>query len=253
MDAATFFRTFAVALRTNPPHAGDAQMVAQLERLGIIPGQSFDIAVLDATARRALQQALPVAQEQIQAEVSRIASSVNGWMCGFGLGKYGTDYLRRAAVALSGPGADLTADAFYPYAESDAMGEPLAGAGRYVLHFAPHRAPPVVGFWSLTMYGSDHLFVDNPINRYVLGNRDALHFNPDGSLDITIQHDEPGPDKRGNWLPAPIGHFSLILRMYWPKPEVLNKAWTPPTIEQVPWVLPSPHYMQPSVEAEHST
>jgi hypothetical protein len=103
------------------------------------------------------------------------------------------------------------------------------------------------------MYGSDHLFVDNPINRYALGNRDALHFNPDGSLDITIQHDEPGPDKRGNWLPAPIGDFSLILRMYWPKPEVLNKAWTPPTIEQVPWVLPSPHYMQPSVEAEHST
>lgn len=33
--------------------------------------------------------------------------------------------------------------------------------------------------------------------------------NTDGSLDINVQHDNPGKDKESNWLPAPTGEFSL--------------------------------------------
>jgi hypothetical protein len=83
------------------------------------------------------------------------------------------------------------------------------------MHFEPGQWPPVNAFWSLTMYNDRQFFVDNPIDRYPIGDRDALQPNPDGSLDLLIQH-EPPPSE-SNWLPAPAGSFNLMLRMYWPK------------------------------------
>ena len=55
-----------------------------------------------------------------------------------------------------------------------------------MLHFAKGQTPPVNAFWSLTMYNSKQAFVPNPINRYAIGDRDKLKFNPDGSLDLFI-------------------------------------------------------------------
>ena len=245
MDAATYFRTLATALQANPPHATDEAMVPVLAGLGIMAGQRFDFAALSAMTKQALQDAIPLAHEQIQAEIGRIGEEVNGWVSRLGLGRYSTDYLRRAAVAWSRLGANLGADALCMYVETDRAGELLNGAHNYVLHFAPHRTPPVNGFWSLSLYGPDRLLVENSIDRYAIGNRDALHLSSDGSLDIFIQHDAPGPEKQTNWLPAPAGEFRLILRMYWPKPDVLNRVWIPPAIQQVhavPSVVDHPTY-----------
>ena len=58
------------------------------------------------------------------------------------------------------------------------------------------------------MYNGDYFFVDNPLNRYTLSPRDKLAPNPDGSTDLYIQADSPGPDKESNWLPAPKDRFS---------------------------------------------
>jgi hypothetical protein len=38
----------------------------------------------------------------------------------------------------------------------------------------------------------------------------------------------PGGD--ANWLPAPKGPFSVILRVYWPKQELIDGRWNPPAI-----------------------
>ncbi len=76
-------------------------------------------------------------------------------------------------------------------------------------------------------------FVDNPIGRYAIGDRDKFQFNKDGTLDIYIQHASPGKDKESNWLPAPKGNFDLVLRAYWPMLEVLTGGWNPPAVKRV--------------------
>lgn len=59
--------------------------------------------------------------------------------------------------------------------------------------------------WSLTMYNAKQAFVANQINRFAIGDRDKLKLNPDGSLDIYVQHYSPGKYKESNWPPADAG------------------------------------------------
>jgi hypothetical protein len=93
----------------------------------------------------------------------------------------------------------------------------------------------VEGFWSLTLYNDKHLFSPNPLNRYSLGTKNkSLKFNDDGSLTLVVQSESPGVDKESNWLLAPKDtDFSLYIRTYWPKQEVLDGSWKPPAIKKV--------------------
>jgi len=54
----------------------------------------------------------------------------------------------------------------------------------------------------------------------------------DGGLTLYIQNESPGKDKETNWLPAPEGAFSTVLRIYWPKAEALEGQWTPPPLKK---------------------
>jgi len=55
------------------------------------------------------------------------------------------------------------------------------------------------------------------MNRYAIGDRTpGIQHNADGSLDLYLQLDSPGPDKESNWLPAPEGAFRPIMRIYQP-------------------------------------
>lgn len=86
----------------------------------------------------------------------------------------------------------------------------------------------------LTMYDKDGFFVDNPINRYNIGDRTlGLKNNTDGSLDISISSKNPGHAKESNWLPAPDGPFTLLLRMYIPDDSVVKGQYQIPPVEKV--------------------
>ena len=164
---------------------------------------------------------------------------VNGWLYWTSdAGTYGTDYRQRAMVTLIGPGLNFPQDAIYPFSEKDEHGEKYDGAAhKYVMHFEKGGMPPVKGFWSLTMYDPEFFFVPNPINRYNLSQRNTFVTNPDGSVDLYLQAESPGPDKEANWLPAPKGKFIPMLRLYWPKdtpPSILDGSWKPPALKRVP-------------------
>jgi hypothetical protein len=123
-------------------------------------------------------------------------------------------------------------DAVYLSAVRDSAGDAFQGSKRYTMHFEKGQTPPAKAFWSLTLYDDQGYFVANPIKRFAIGDRDSLRFNADGSLDLYIQHDSPGPDKESNWLPAPSAGFgfNLALRMYWPEPAAISGEWTPPPV-----------------------
>jgi len=234
MDAATFFALFAELMKENPPHANDYPILSRMKRIGIEPGRSFSVAGASPEVRRAIERAASGALKLIKATPARSGERANGWRTNLtAIGTYGADYLHRAGVAFAGLGANVIEDAVYPTAFTDADGQPFSSDRRYVLHFDEDKMPPARAFWSLTMYDQRQLFAANPIGRYAIGDRDQLAFNADGSLDLYIQRDSPGPDHESNWLPAPAsGPFTMNLRLYWPKPEVLDGTWSPPPVRR---------------------
>jgi hypothetical protein len=234
MDGVTFFERLAQLLRTTAPHANDHPVLHRLARIGLIPGRTFDLAG-DPELRAAADDAPTAAQARIRDAGRRGGTMVNGWsMFMSPIGTYGTDYLRRATIAVLGLGANVPEDALYPGAFADSDGRPLESSQRYVIHFEPRQLPPVRAFWSLTMYNDRQLFAENPLGRYAIGDRDPLTFNRDGSLDLLVQRESPGEPWLSNWLPTPAGGgFSLNLRLYWPKPEALDRRWAPPPVKRV--------------------
>ena len=125
-------------------------------------------------------------EKLITEEVKNLGSTVNGWKINLQTGKYGLDYLLRAAIANTAIGANVPEEAEYPIAFTDSEGKELTGADKYVIHFNKDRFPPVEGFWSITMYNDKVLFVDDPLNRYFIVTGLGLKYNEDGSLDIYI-------------------------------------------------------------------
>ena len=241
LDAASYFRLLAALLKENPPAADDAPMVATLAKIGVVPGEDFDVSKLDPAVARGLEGAPKAAQERIAGYfkggiAAGDASLQNGWLFTTKTGRYGTSYLQRALVTAIGLGANLPQDAIYPTSEADAEGKPYDGANRYVMHFEKGKLPPATGFWSLTMYDAQYFFVDNKLNRYNVSSRSKLKPNKDGSIDVYIQRSSPGKGKESNWLPAPSGRFVLMLRLYWPRekpPSLLAGTWVIPPVKKV--------------------
>jgi hypothetical protein len=235
MDAEQFLRAFADAMKMNPPHGEDAPMVRDLARIGIVPGQDFDPSKLSPEELVKVEAGVQAAINHLEAFVSTGAAHKTGWNSFQGeLGRYGINYNARAITARVAIGANPPEDAVYISDSTDANGKPLSGAAKYRMHFAADQLPPVLAFWSITGYDKDGYFIANPINRYAIGDRDKLKFNPDGSLDLYIQAQSPESDHESNWLPSGEGPFNLTFRLYWPKPAILNGRWQPPAVELAP-------------------
>jgi hypothetical protein len=235
MGPAEFFAAFAQAMKANPPHAADEPMVGDLARIGLVPGQDFDPSKLSPEQLQALNEGARTAVEHIEKFVATGGVTKPGWTSFQGtLGRYGTNYMARAVTARVAIGANPPEDAVYMSSAADGGGQALNGSMRYRMHFDASNLPPVQAFWSVTAYDKDGYFIANPINRYAIGDRDRLKFNPDGSLDLYIQSRDPGPDRESNWLPSGDGLFNLTIRLYWPKQAILDGTWHPPALERLP-------------------
>ena len=240
MPAGKYFAYAAELLKLHPPHLTDEPILAQMKRIGLEPGKSFDVDKLDPTVKKALESVPEAAQQLMKWKLPTLARVVNGWSMNTDtMGVYGTYYLKRAIVTQLGLGANLPEDAVYPLNLADETGKPLDGANKYTLHFDKGATPPVNAFWSITLYDADGFQVGNSLNRFAVSSWMPFKYNPDGSLDLYFQNDSPGAGKEANWLPAPKGPFNLTMRLYAPKSDILTGKWNPPPVtkDQGPSVL----------------
>lgn len=231
-----FFNLANFTLQFAPTHPSEKGLRARLARLGIVPGKPFDPSRLSPE----LQDAIRAGMADAWAEFEALKIPINEGKVTSG-DLFGTranlknNYLYRMAGAALGIYGNSKEEAMYPAYFVDAEGKPLTGANRYELRFAPGQLPPVDAFWSLTMYEQpSSLLVANPLNRYLLNSpmMDQFKRDPDGGLTLLLQHESPGPDKESNWLPAPAGPFSALLRLYLPKSDALTGKWSPPPMKR---------------------
>ena len=231
MTAGVYFANAAELLKLNPPHVTDEPIIAQMKKIGIEPGKSFDIGKLDPTVQRALETAPQDAQKLMAWKVPTLARVANGWSMNTDtMGVYGNYYLKRAIVSQLGLGANLPEDAIYPLNIGDESGKPLDGANKYTITFEKGAAPPVDAFWSITLYDQEGFQVGNVLNRFAISSWMPFKYNADGSLDLYFQNASPGKELEANWLPAPKEAFNLTMRLYSPKSDALTGKWNPPPV-----------------------
>lgn len=225
-----FFDELSRVLASDPPSEHDQGLLDELAAVGVAAGREPSVEITDPVVRGALGAAVGTAHRWL-ASYGR-ALSAPGWSYSTKLGDYGRNYLLRASVALRGLGA-LTADeAIYPTTRYDKDGERLDGRQTYLLRFGPGELPPVgdvLGFWSLTMYDEDNFLVENPINRYSIGDRTPdIVYGDDGSLEIVVSRERPEPGV--NWFPAPAGPFEITMRCYLPTGTLLDGEYVVPAL-----------------------
>ena len=238
-DYLAFLLQFAPAIG---PAASEIPLREKFASIGIRAGRPFPSLALTASDKAAVAAAAKSAEAVIIEKLKTYGTPVEGWLLvTSGIGDravYDGDWAARAAVAVGGILANDPVEAVYAITRHDKDNQPLDGASaNYTLTFPKDALPPVNAFWSVTMYdGKTQLLIKNPINRYLINSAmlPDLQKNTDGSLTLYIQKDEPTEAaQKTNWLPAPNGPIYMVLRLYWPKEEVLDGSWLPPGLQPV--------------------
>lgn len=222
------FAELPMILEQAPPLPGEEAFYAQLK--AVLDAAKSDPRVMEVLTQAAVEAdatiVSPLLQfrnwgEQLPAHWSTTSNGA----------AFGTDAFTRTAVAKSNIFVNAHKETTYFYQDLDAQGQRLNGGSRYTVTFPRGQMPPVEGFWSLTLYDEYHFFAPNELGRYSLGTKSPdLKQGADGSLTLHVQSDPPPAELRSNWLPAPKGDFSLYLRAYWPREEILLGEWTPPPV-----------------------
>lgn len=213
-------------------HPSETALFERFARIGIGGGRPFDLAALPIPQREAVTQGAMQGAAALRQAISTTSSS---------LGLFGTredlgnDYMKRSVAAAMGLYGLSKEEAVYVGDDKDGDHQPLDGSRRYTLRFERGSLPPASIFWSATVYGlPDRFLVENPINRYSLGDRSGMKTAADGSTTIYVQATSPGPDHEANWLPVPAsGGFNIVLRMYGPSAAVQAGQWHMPPITRV--------------------
>ena len=229
-----FFNILSFALQFAPIHPTEAGLRRRFARIGVGACKVIDQGRLASDMRKALRDGISDAWADFAAVKRQIDTGKVTSADLFGTREHlKNNYLHRMAAAVLGIYGNSKDEALYPAYYVDATGRKLNGAHRYALRFEPGKLPPVDAFWSLTVYEQpSSLLVANRIDRYLLNSTmlEQFRLDADGGLTLLIQHESPGRDLEANWLPAPKGPFSLLLRLYLPRAQALDGRWTPPPL-----------------------
>jgi hypothetical protein len=226
-----FFDELPEVMKQIPPLPGEEALYGTLRSV-------LDAAAKDQNIKATLTETAVAAEDELIKPLFQFHNNGrpigNGWTSPSNGARWGTDYLSRAATARSNMYDNAPQETRYIYTDFDKDGIRLSGANRYSVTFAAGQTPPVEGFWSLTVYNKEHLFEPNALNRFSLGTKSkSMKKNADGSLTLYFQHESPGAENETNWVPTPADEFSLYIRAYWPKVEILNGLWVPPAAQKI--------------------
>ena len=227
----TFFDQLPEVLDKVPPLAGEETTYSTIRSVLVAANADPDL-------KQVLKNAAIAADKDVIAPMflwkHNGPPAGNGWYSPINNADFGADYVVRTAVSKSNMYENRFNETKYIFTDADAQGTQLDGNSLYEVTFAAGQLPPVNGFWSLTLYNEHHFFNPNDLRRFSLGTKSqGLKKNADGSLTIYAGSKSPGKDKESNWLPAPATPFSLYIRAYWPKQEVIDASWKPPIIRKV--------------------
>ena len=245
-----FLRYLDFMLRLCPVHPSERALRAHLASIGVGGGPAFDAGKFSPEMKEALVAGMAdmraAIQKKMESELPFMDVTVGT------LDLFGTReqyeaaarrnnlkdfYVLRAYGTIFGIYGNSGEEAVYPAYMLDCDNQPLDGAThQYRLRLPAGKPLPAKAFWSLTMYDMPgQLLVANPINRYLINSPilPSLKRDADGGLTLYVQHDSPGRDLEANWLPAPAGLFTMIMRLYLPEPQVLEHKWKMPPLERV--------------------
>ncbi len=231
------FNVLNFLLQFCPTHPSEKELMAHFATLGIGAGKTFDARKFSPELKKAIGDGIADAWADfnILLERSKTGEVTSGDV--FGTREVlKNNYLYRMGAAVLGIWGNSIHEAMYPSYYTDADGQKLEGANRYTMRFAPGQLPPVNSFWSLTMYELPaSLLIANPLNRYLLNSPMLSQFkrDVDGGLTFYFQNESPGKTKESNWLPAPKGPFSVVMRLYWPKTEAIEGKWIQPPMQKI--------------------
>jgi hypothetical protein len=231
VNPATYYEELPVVMKEVPPLPGEEALYRWITSV-------WEAAAKNPDTKKALIESFVAAEKELVEPLFQFQYNGraigNGWTVPANAAEWGTDYLNRTAISKSSMYQNTAAETQYNLREFDSDGKRLDGNNQYTVTFAKGQVLPVKGFWSLTMYNEEKFFFPNPLNRFSLGTKNkTLKYAPDGSLTLYLGSKSPGKDDEANWIPAPDGPFSMILRLYWPETSVLSGAWLPPDLKKV--------------------
>jgi len=196
----------AARVLVDPADLDDVAAVNALQDLFKLDGKSskpFEMPDYDAESFEATRKA-----------VLELAKQVGSFDHAFGT-KDEVDPIRHLVGTAAGWGGLPDAEARYNSVEGGPVGE-----YKLTVHDVP-----VDGFWSISVYNADGYFEPNDRNAYSVNNLTATR-NDDDSVTVHFG----GDDDRPNLLPITDG-WSYTVRMYRPRPEILDGSWTFPSLE----------------------
>lgn len=171
--------------------------------------------------------------------LTHLSAVGNGWSSTGNRTGFGDDFKFRAAANFGGIWWNSATEVIYYVLQADGSGSPPTGDHQYAIRFAADESPGhhVDGYWSITLYSHpDVRLVPNPAGKYAISYRTDLQTDADDGFSIGIAPERPDGVAESNWLPStgPGKEWALVMRLYLPRPEVLDGSWSPPAMTQAP-------------------
>jgi hypothetical protein len=163
----------------------------------------------------------PVSHKKVRDALLVLASTLPDSDRGFGTREQ-VDPVRRLILSASAWGGNPDSEAKYLNVN------PNKNDGKTVYKLTVKDDVPIDGFWSITVYDAEGRFLKNEYDAYSLNNITAKK-SADGSVAVQFG----GCDgKIPNCLPT-VPAWNYMVRLYRPRAEILNGAWTFPEAQPV--------------------